>query len=155
MKEETKQLMKQIENHLLMQEITRLFNEQGKKNITFTVRGYSMRPFLEDRRDKVILAPPRQPQIGDVVLAAIGDKVYALHRVIKIEDGVYTMQGDGNPTYMTETFRDTDIIGIADGFIRKGEIVRTDSALWRSYSFVWKILKPFRRIILAVYRRMR
>lgn len=155
MKEETKRLMKQVENHVLMMEITRLFKEQDKKNITFTVRGYSMRPFLEDGRDKVILAPPRQPQIGDVALAAIGDKVYALHRVIKIEDGVYTMQGDGNPTYMTETFRDADIIGIADGFIRKGKIVRTDSALWRSYSFVWKILKPFRRIILAVYRRMR
>ena len=155
MKEETRRIQIQIENYLLMQEITRMFNEQGKKSVTFTVRGYSMRPFLEDRRDKVILAPPRQPQIGDVVLAAIGDKVYALHRVIKIKDGVYTMQGDGNPTYMTETFRNADIIGIADGFIRKGKIVRTDSALWRGYSYIWKILKPFRRIILAVYRRVR
>ena len=71
MKEETKRLMKQVENHVLMMEITRLFKEQDKKNITFTVRGYSMRPFLEDGRDKVILAQPRQPQIGDVALAAI------------------------------------------------------------------------------------
>lgn len=155
MKEESRHILIQIENHLLMQEITRIFNEQGKKSVTFTVRGYSMRPFLEDRRDKVILVPPHRPKIGDVVLATVGDKVYALHRVIKIENGVYTMQGDGNPTYMTETFRDDDIIGIAQGFVRKGKIVLTDSTLWRGYSFVWRILKPFRRIILAVYRRVR
>ena len=49
----------QVENHLLMQEITRMFNEKGKQSVTFVVRGYSMRPFLEDRRDKVILTPPR------------------------------------------------------------------------------------------------
>ena len=57
-----------INNHLLMQEITRMFNEQNKESVTFIVRGYSMRPFLEDRRDKVVLAAPRVPVIGDVVL---------------------------------------------------------------------------------------
>ena len=86
----------QIENHTLMQEITRMFNELGKESVTFTVRGYSMRPFLEDCRDKVILTPPRKPHTGDVVLARIDEKRYAMHRVIKVEKDKYTNQtGEG------------------------------------------------------------
>ena len=137
-----------------MQEITRMFRQEGKKSVTFIVRGFSMRPFLEDGRDKVVLSPPREPKIGDVVLAEISEKRYALHRVIKVENGIYTMRGDGNPLRMTEQFTQDKIIGLADGFIRKGKFVSTDSRQWRCYSAVWNILKPLRRILLAIYRRI-
>ena len=153
MKEENRTL--HIENNLLVQEITRMFNELGKQSITIVVRGYSMRPFLEDRRDKVILVPPRTPKRGDVVLARTGDNRYALHRVIKAENGTYTMQGDGNPTYMQEEFTDADIIAVAQAFIRKGKLITTESITWRGYSFIWRISKPFRRILLGVYRRVK
>ena len=137
-----------------MQEITRMFREQGKKSVTFVVRGFSMRPFLEDGRDKVILVPPREPKIGDVVLAEVREQTYALHRVIKIDNGLYTMRGDGNPLRMTEIFTYDKIIGIADGFVRKGKNVNTSSFKWRCYSAIWNILKPARRILLAIYRRI-
>ncbi|MBR2318448.1 MAG: S24/S26 family peptidase [Bacteroidaceae bacterium] len=152
MSENTK--YKQVENQLMMQEITRMFNTLGKESVTFTVRGYSMRPFLEDRRDKVILTPPRTPDIGDIVLARTDKGVYALHRVIRKENGVYTMQGDGNPISQKEHFTDTDIIGIAQAFIRKGKTYETSGRVWRSYSTIWHILKPFRRALLAIYRRI-
>ena len=93
-----------------------MFNTNGKESVTITVRGYSMRPFLDDRRDKVILTPPRTPRIGDVVLARIADKRYALHRVIKKEGERYIMRGDGNPLYMKESFAEEDIIGMAHTF---------------------------------------
>ena len=144
---------KRVNNHLFMQEITRAFNS-GKKSVTFVVRGFSMRPFLEDGRDKVILTPPREPRIGDVVLAEVREQTYALHRVIKIEDGVYTMRGDGNPLQMTEQFTLDKIVGLADGFIRKGKRVDTDSRKWKFYSATWNALKPLRRILLAIYRRI-
>lgn len=152
MNEQIKQ--KRVNNHLFMQEITRMFRQEGKKSVTFIVRGFSMRPFLDDGRDKVVLAPPREPKIGDVVLAEISEKRYALHRVIKVENGIYTMRGDGNPLRMTEQFTQDKIIGLADGFIRKGKFVSTDSRQWRCYSAVWNILKPLRRILLAIYRRI-
>lgn len=131
-----------------------MFNEQGKKSVTFVVRGFSMRPFLENGRDKVILTPPREPKIGDVVLAEVRERTYALHRVIRIKDGTYTMRGDGNPLRMTEDFTYDKIIGLADGFIRKGKRVDTGDRKWRLYSAVWKALTPFRRILLAIYRRI-
>ena len=147
-------IQKRVNNHLFMQEITRMFREKGKKSVTFVVRGFSMRPFLENGRDKVILAPPREPQLGDVVLAEVREQTYALHRVIKIEDRVYTMRGDGNPLQMTEQFTYDKIIGIADGFIRKGKKVNVTDRKWRFYSAMWKALKPLRRILLAIYRRI-
>ena len=152
MNEQIKQ--KRVNNHLFMQEITRMFRQEGKKSVTFIVRGFSMRPFIEDGRDKVVLSPPREPKIGDVVLAEISEKRYALHRVIKVENGIYTMRGDGNPLSMTEQFTQDKIIGLADGFIRKGKFVSTDSRQWRCYSTVWNILKPLRHILLAIYRRI-
>ena len=147
-------ITKKVDNHLFMQEITRMFNEQGKKSVTFVVRGFSMRPFLENGRDKVILTPPREPKIGDVVLAEVRERTYALHRVIRIKDGTYTMRGDGNPLRMTEDFTYDKIIGLADGFIRKGKRVDTGDRKWRLYSAVWKALTPFRRILVAIYRRI-
>ena len=144
---------KKVNNHLFMQEIARAFGT-GKQSVTFVVRGFSMRPFLEDGRDKVILVPPREPKIGDVVLAEVREQTYALHRVTKIEDGVYTMRGDGNPLRMTEQFTLDKIVGLADGFIRKGKRVDTDSRKWKFYSATWDVLKPFRRILLAIYRRI-
>ena len=142
-----------IENHLLMQEIKKLFCS-GKESVTFVVRGYSMRPFLEHERDKVVLAPPRTPQTGDVVLAEFAKEKYALHRVIKIEKERFVMRGDGNPLGMTETFTEQQIIGVAKAFIRKGKTVSTCGLLWKTYSYTWNLLKPMRRIILAIHRRI-
>ena len=151
----SKPIQKRVNNHLFMQEIRRMFNEEGKKSVTFIVRGFSMRPFLENGRDKVILVPPRKPKTGDVVLAEIMEKRYALHRVIAIKDGVYTMQGDGNPKRMKERFTEGKIIGIADAFVRKGKYISVRSFKWRAYSFIWKMAKPFRRVLLAIYRRVK
>ena len=146
---------KRVNNYLFMQEIRRMFNEEGKKSVTFVVRGYSMRPFLEDARDKVVLIPPCTPKKGDVVLAEISEKRYALHRVIKIENGIYTMRGDGNPLWMTEQFTYEKIIGIAQAFIRKGRREEVTGLKWRCYSVIWKALTPIRRILLAIYRRIK
>ena len=148
-----KVIQKKVDNHLFMQEITRMFRNEGKKSVTFVVRGFSMRPFLDNGRDKVILVPPRAPKVGDVVLAEVGERRYALHRVIKIEGHTYTMRGDGNPLSMTEEFTIDKIIGIADGFIRKGKAVSVASRKWKCYSATWKALMPMRRILLAIYRR--
>ena len=149
-----KVIQKRVDNHLFMQEITRMFRKEGKKSVTFVVRGFSMRPFLDNGRDKVILVPPRVPEVGDVVLAEVAEKRYALHRVIKIEDGIYTMRGDGNPLWMKERFTEENIVGVADAFIINGKTVPTAGSRWRNCSRFWKLMTPMRRILLAIYRRI-
>ena len=146
-------ITRMVDNHTFMNEVRKAFSQDGKKSVTFIVRGFSMQPFLWNGRDKVVLTPPRKPEIGDVVLAEIAEKRYALHRVIREKNGVYTMQGDGNHIRSTEQFTEKDIVGVADAFIRKGKYVSLKSRKWIWYSRIWMLLRPMRRIILGIYRR--
>lgn len=140
-----------LPNALFIPEIKRAIDEGH--TVTFRVRGYSMRLFLEDRRDKVVLAPCKEVKVGDVVLAEIRKDIYVLHRIIKKEGEQLTLMGDGN-IYGTETCSTSNIIGIAIGFLRKGreEMESTNGKKWKIYSFFWLHLKPIRRYILAFYR---
>ncbi len=123
---------------------------------TFRVRGFSMRIFLEDSRDKVVLSPTGgSVKKGDVVLAEITKGVYVLHRVIRISGNRITLQGDGNVAG-TEQCTTADIIGVVTGFIRKGRnhIDPASGWKWRTYSAIWLSLTPVRRLLLALHRRI-
>ncbi len=122
---------------------------------TFRVRGRSMRPFLEDCRDKAVMAPPVRDMIkrGDVVLAEISPKLYVLHRVVKREGDSLTLRGDGN-VYGTETCKVEDVIGVATGFVRhkKEKLTSVRSLKWRIYSATWPDNSFIRRCLLAFNR---
>lgn len=153
MKEEnTKQI--KVNNHTFVLDVKRRFHEEGRKSVTFTIYGISMHPFLGSGRDKVILVPPAEPHIGQVVLAEVLPQRYALHRIIKIDGNTITMRGDGNPIDMTECFTTDKIVGTAEGFIRKGKYVSTSGKLWQRYSRLWQKCNPIRRPLLIIYRRI-
>ena len=142
----------QVQNARLLPVIRQMIAEGH--TATFRVRGFSMRLFLEDQRDKVLLGPCTTVNKGDVILAEIYPDTYVLHRVIRIDGDRLTLQGDGN-IKGTEQCRRKNIVGIALGFYRKD---RTQPDMvtgwkWRTYSKVWLALSPFRRIILGIYRR--
>lgn len=141
-----------VDNHIFMQEVVRRFREEGRKSVTFTVYGISMHPFLDSGRDKVVLTPPTEPHVGQVVLAEVMPQRYVMHRIIKIDGNTITMRGDGNPMKMTEQFTADKIVGVAEGFIRKGQYVSTNSRKWRYYSAVWQACNPMRRWLLIFYR---
>ncbi len=119
---------------------------------TINLRGRSMRPFLEDERDRALLTKPTGLKVGDPVLAEIEPGHYVLHRIIKIKDGNVTLMGDGNLSCeycTTDDFRASVI-----GFYRKGsdKLDRTDGMKWKIYSWFWMRLRPIRRYLLAAYR---
>ena len=143
-----------VDNHTFVTQISSILKKGTYKSVTFTVQGYSMRPFLEHDRDKVELVLPQKPQTGQVVLAEIMPRTYALHRIIKIEGDTITMRGDGNLLSQTETFTADKIIATAISFTRKGKKVDVDSRRWRLYSLLWDKLKPIRRILLGIHRRI-
>lgn len=124
--------------------------------VTFRVHGRSMRPFLDNGRDQVILASPTPGLLkrGDVVLAEIRPHHYVLHRIIRRNGDNLTLKGDGNP-YQIEQCRANDVVGIATGFLRKGRTVPdlVSGRKWRFYSSLWMALDPIRRYLLAIYRR--
>ena len=141
-----------LENAVFLPEIIKLL-EEGH-TVTLPLRGFSMRPFLEDNRDKALLTKPVCPKVGDPVLAEISPKHFVLHRIIKIEEEKVTLRGDGNLS--TEYCTRKDIQGAVIGFYRKGreKLDRTDGWKWQTYSRIWMRLYPIRRYLLAIYKHI-
>ena len=125
----------QFSNAELLPEVVRLLNEGH--TATIRLRGISMRPFLEDNRDKAVLTRPTNPQVGDPVLAEIRPGFYVLHRIIDIQGDAVTLLGDGNPKHNHEHCKKEDIRGAVVGFYRRGSqrLDRTDGRKWRLYSW--------------------
>lgn len=142
-------------------------------------RGYSMRPFIEDKRDGLVFSKIDNLstlKIGDVVLAETQKGHYVCHRIKKIENGIVTMRGDGNlqddPPFPIENVRvrltkiiknlnikrlkdntenETDLM-LKGGY---GKVYDLDtSRVWKVYSKIWTNLEFARRYILAIYRRI-
>lgn len=143
---------KQFSNSEFIPEIVRLLDEGH--TVTLLLRGFSMRPFLEDGRDKALLVKAKNPAVGAPVLAEISEGHYVLHRIVKIKGDEVVLRGDGNIN--VEYCRLEDIKGEAIGFYRKGRetLDKTNSLKWCVYSFFWTRLLPVRRYLLAIYRRV-
>lgn len=139
-------------NAMLLPEIVKLLDEGH--TVTLRLRGFSMRPFLEDERDKALLTKADNPKVGDPVLAEVDPKHFVLHRIIKIDGDQVILRGDGN--LADEQCSIQDVKGAVIGFYRKGRetMDRTDGWKWRTYSWIWVHLYPIRRYLLAFYRRI-
>ena len=140
-----------IPNEILIPEVARLVNEG--KSVTLPLRGQSMRPYLEDQRDKGLLVKIEKPlKKGDVILAETAPRRYALHRIVKIEGDDITMCGDGN--FSPELIKRSDVLAIAVGFYRNGstKLDSVDSLSYRIYWRLWVWLRPLRRYLLIAWR---
>ena len=109
----------EFENARFLPEVIRFLDEGH--TVTLGLKGYSMRPFLEHKRDKALLSRPTTLQKGDAVLAEIAPGVFVLHRIVKIEGDDITLRGDGN--LAIERCKKTDVKGFALGFYRKPTVL--------------------------------
>lgn len=143
---------RQFANADLLPEIIKLLDEGH--TVTLQLRGFSMRPFLEDNRDKALLTKATNFQVGDAVLAETAHRHYVLHRIVKIKGDEVTLRGDGN--LGTEHCHRKDVKAFVVGFYRKGSkrLDKTNGWKWSIYSIVWMALSPIRRYLLAIYRRI-
>lgn len=146
--------MKEIRfaNEQIIPEVIRML-EDGH-TVTLRLRGNSMRPFLEDNRDKALLAKPHTPKVGQAVLAEIAPQKYVLHRIVSLQAEHVVLRGDGN--LGTEHCQRCDIKGVVLGFYRKGRkhMDSTEGYKWKVYSWLWGNLYPIRRYLLAAYRKL-
>lgn len=137
--------MPAVQSDILLEEIERLLKEG--KEVIFTPRGVSMRPFIEGGKDSVTLIKKPTIAVGDIVLAHIADR-YILHRVVKqfITHNSITLQGDGN-LQGYEHCSSEDILGTVIE-IRSPKGHKKPLTKGR----LWRLLKPFRRYLLKIYR---
>ena len=141
----------ELPNEFFLKEIEKLLAEGH--TTTLRVRGNSMRPFLEDRRDSIVLTAVTHTEVGDAVLAEIAPGKYVFHRIIAIDGKNVTLMGDGN-VHGTEHCTLSDVKANAVAIIRKEKEYSTSGKRWKSYSWIWMRLKPMRRWLLAIHRRL-
>ena len=121
--------------------------------VTFPVKGQSMLPFIIGGKESVILRRPGVIGVGDVVLAWVDGSRYVVHRIIRIDDDRITLMGDGNLT--------TEHCALGDIKARVTHVVSADNkkrdlySRWRVRAAkLWYWLRPVRRYLLAIYRRV-
>ena len=151
MKDEKKENVVELPNDLFLKGIGELLQEGH--TATLRVRGNSMRPFLEDRRDSIVLTSVTHIEVGDAVLAEIAPGKYVFHRIIAIDGNNVTLMGDGN-VRGTEHCTKADVKANALAVVRKGKEYSTDGKRWMRYSKAWMRLTPVRRWLLAIHRRL-
>lgn len=142
-----------FDNEILLLEVARLIS--GGHSVTILVRGNSMSPFLADRRDRVTLGSfaPDDLQPGVTVLARESGGRIVLHRIIARSGDRLILQGDGNLRQTEETAPEL-VMGMVTAVVRKGKVYAADGRVWRMYSRWWVRLAPWRRYLLAIYRRL-
>lgn len=99
-----------VENNIFLPQVVQLIEEGHKA--TIIARGNSMRPFVEDSRDKLVFGKVDTLSVGDVILAEVTEGHFVCHRIEKMEKGMVTMRGDGN-VEGTEVFPEANEIGRA------------------------------------------
>ena len=122
--------------------------------VTFPVTGQSMLPFIIGGKESVILHAPGLTAVGDVVLAWVDGNRYVVHRIINIDGDRVTLMGDGN-------VRGTEHCLLKDVKARVTHVVSADNkkrdlySRWRVRAAkLWYWLRPIRRYLLAIYRRL-
>lgn len=122
--------------------------------VTLPVNGNSMLPFIIGGKESVILQKPARSENGDVVLAWVNDCRYVVHRIIAIEGDAVTLMGDGN-------LSGTEHCALGDIKAKVTHVVGADEkphdlyCRWRRMAArLWWYLRPARRYLLAIYRRL-
>lgn len=140
------------ENSVFLSEVVRLVRE-GRR-VKIMAQGYSMRPFVENGRDMLVFDFPDSICVEDVVLAECTEGRFVCHRIVRMDDDVVTLRGDGN-AHGVEVVRRSDVLAKVVQIERKGKCYDlATSHWWKCYSFLWCRLLPIRRYLLAVYRRL-
>ena len=142
-----------VDNDVLIAEIDK-FLKEGRP-VTFLAKGYIMLPFITGWAESVEMHRlERPPRRGDILLAKVTSGHYVLHRVVQVDaSGRITLMGDGNYRGKESCTVD-DVVGIAMYAIDYKGHKRDLYTPWRMFaSRLWWKMIPFRRYLLAAYRR--
>lgn len=123
--------------------------------VTFTPNGTSMLPMLRDGEDIVMLKKPEgKLRLFDVPLYQRENGAYVLHRVIDFcKDGSYVLCGD-NQFAKEKGIKDSQIIAVLVGFVRKGKAYSVKSFRYRVYVNFWYYTRFFRHIFRSAKYRL-
>ncbi len=101
-------------------------------------KGTSMLPLIRQGRDSVVLVKStKPPKKGDIAFYLRDNGGYVLHRILKAENGLYTMCGD-NQLVLEKGISEGQIIAIVDRLYRGDNCVKLSAFSYKIYCFFWR-----------------
>ena len=114
------------------------------KDVSVTVTGSSMAPFLAHLRDSIIVSPPpRQFHRGDMVFFQRQDGSYVMHRIHHLKEGKLYLVGD-NQTEIEGPIDPEQVFGIVRKVIRNGKLLQKGDFWWGFFEKAWIRIVPLR-----------
>ena len=114
------------------------------KDVSVTVTGSSMAPFLAHLGDSIIVSPPpRQFHRGDMVFFQRQDSSYVMHRIHHLKEGKLYLVGD-NQTEIEGPIDPEQVFGIVRKVIRNGKLLQKGDFWWDFFEKAWIRIVPLR-----------
>lgn len=127
--------------------------EQGME-VSMTVAGTSMEPFLTDRRDRIYFQKPEEPvKKGDMVFFQRRTGEYVMHRVMKVKKQQYYLAGD-HQTVLEGPIEKEQIFAKIVSVERAGVWISEDDSCWKFYADWWRRLFQIRKVINKLKRAL-
>ncbi|MBF6628485.1 MAG: S24/S26 family peptidase [Proteiniphilum sp.] len=122
------------------------------REICIGAKGGSMRPFIRDGIDELILRPCNAHSFrkGAILVAELGDQRQVAHRVCYTNGEEIVLRGDANPR-LTELCGRNEVIAEVVAVVRGGKRVDRGSLCWNCYRYLWPRTPFVRRVALKMY----
>ena len=136
----------------IIEEAIRLVQEG--QHVTLRANGRSMLPFIIGGRESITLSQTENPSRGDIVLAMVENGRYVIHRIIERKGDDIALMGDGNLSEQ-EHCRVKDVVARVEYVVDdRGRRHDPYTPIRKQMARLWFRLLPFRRYLLAIYRRI-
>ena len=125
--------------------------EQGME-VSMTVVGTSMEPFLVHNRDKIYFRKPEGTiKKGDMVFYQRESGAYVMHRVMKVKRQQYYMAGD-HQTFLEGPIEKKQIFAKVVSVEKDGLWITEEDKLWKFYAVWWRRLFWIRKVVNKLRR---
>ena len=124
---------------------------QGKE-VSLTITGNSMSPFMIHGRDEILIAPPDGKwKKGDMAFFRRVNGPYIMHRICRVTaDGNCFFVGDAQQI-IEGPIRPEQIFGKIISVKRKGKWIGPGNFWWEFFEHVWLNIIPLRPLCRKIY----
>lgn len=124
--------------------------EEGR-DVSLTISGNSMAPFLKDGRDAILISPIiGQMKKGDMAFYQRKSGQFVMHRIHHVKQDGFYFVGDAQ-SYIEGPILREQIFGIVTKVCRRGKWIDDKNLCWQFYSKVWIRLVSVRMVIFKIY----
>lgn len=125
--------------------------EQGKE-VSLTITGNSMAPFMVHGRDEILIAPPSGAwKKGDMAFFRRVNGQYVMHRICRVNaNGDYFLIGDAQQV-IEGPIKKEQIFGKIIAVKRKGKWIGPGDFWWEFFEKIWLNIIPLRPLCRKIY----